>query len=130
MSGAPLLGVGIDLVDIERMRRSLARTPTLKTRLFTAAEREYAELRRSPAERYAVRFAAKEAFLKSLGVGLGAASFVDIEVVRLDSGRPVLRLGSTAETLALEAGAVDFHLSMTHGPDAAHAIVLAFAATP
>ena len=85
-------GLGIDLVDVERFRRALARRPGLIDRLFTSGEREYAERRDDPTERYAVRFAAKEAALKSLGVGIGAADWHDIEVSRNDDGRPSLQV--------------------------------------
>ena len=71
--------VGIDLVDVDRFRRTLARRPGLIERLFTPGEREYCQLRTDPTERFAVRFAAKEATLKSMGVGIGAVEWHDIE---------------------------------------------------
>ena len=81
-----MIGVGIDAVDVERFRRSLARTPGLAERLFTAEERAYAAQRADPTERLAARFAAKEAVMKALGVGIGAFAFHDVEVVVTDDG--------------------------------------------
>ena len=69
-----VLGVGIDLVDVDRFRRSLQRTPSMIERMFTEDERTYALAVNDPAERFAVRFAAKEAVMKAMGVGLGAGA--------------------------------------------------------
>ena len=66
-----IVGVGIDLVDVDRFRTSLQRTPSMRERMFTPGERAYAESATDPTERYAARFAAKEAVMTALGVGLG-----------------------------------------------------------
>ena len=118
-------GVGTDLVDLDRFRAALERTPGLKTRCFTEAEQAYAERRRDPVERYAARFAAKEAVMKAMGVGLGACEFRDIEVERAESGRPSIRLHAAAVLLAEERGITTWHLSLTHTDTAAHAMVVA-----
>ncbi|MFQ5556011.1 MAG: holo-ACP synthase, partial [Acidimicrobiales bacterium] len=81
-----MLGIGTDLVDIARFRRSLIRTPGLSRRLFTQQERAYCERARDPSARYAARFAAKEATLKALGLGLGAVAMREIEVIRHRDG--------------------------------------------
>ena len=94
-----MIGIGTDLVDIERFRRSLERTPGLRERLFRPDERAYAEQRNDPVERYAGRFAAKEAALKALGLGLGGMAMYDIEVVRAESGSP-----SISARLTLQCG--------------------------
>ena len=87
-----VVGVGTDLVDLDRFRLAAERTPGILTRYFTEGERAYAERRQDPTERYAARFAAKEAVMKALGVGLGACELAEIEVVRdEDSGAPDLR---------------------------------------
>jgi len=83
-----VIGVGIDLVDIDRFRRVLERTPGMRQRLFLPAELHYADASGDPARPLAARFAAKEALLKSLKAGLGAMRFADIEVVRHDDGTP------------------------------------------
>jgi len=119
-------GVGSDLVDLDRFRLAAERTPGILTRYFTEAEQAYAERRRDPTERYAARFAAKEAVLKAMGVGLGACELAEIEVVRDDdSGAPSLVLHGRAAALADERGVERWHLSLTHTDTAAHAIVLA-----
>jgi holo-[acyl-carrier protein] synthase len=123
-----ILGIGVDDVDVERMRRSLDRTPTLEGRLFTDGERAYAASSQPAmaAQRLAARFAAKEAVLKALGVGLGACGFHDIEVVRdVDSGAPSLALHGPAADLAAERGVGRWHLSLTHTDTMATAFVVA-----
>jgi holo-[acyl-carrier protein] synthase len=120
-----VIGVGTDLVDLDRFRTALERTPGIKTRCFTEGERTYAERRADPVERYAARFAAKEAVMKALGVGLGACEFHDIEVVRAESGQPSLVLRDRAAELAAEQGVSTWHLSLTHTDTAAHAVAIA-----
>ena len=120
-----LIGIGVDLVEVDRMRRTLARTPALVERLFTDAERAYCERRRDPTERFAVRFAAKEAVMKALGVGLGAVGWHEVEVVRAESGRPSLALTGRAADLAAELGVVRWHLTMSHTTRVAEAIAVA-----
>ena len=121
-----VVGVGTDLVEIERFRQAAERTPGILTRYFTDGERAYADRRRDPTERYAARFAAKEAVMKALGVGLGACELTEIEVVRdEDSGAPDLVLHGRAAELAAERGVTAWHLSLTHTDTAAHAIAIA-----
>jgi len=122
---AGVIGVGIDLVDVDRFRASLARTPSMRTRMFTEAERAYADAASDPAERYAARFAAKEAAMKALGVGLGAFGFHDVAVAREDGGRPSLVVVGAAEVLAVELGVVGWQLSLTHTATSAGAVVVA-----
>ncbi len=118
-------GVGIDAVEIDRFRRVLARTPGVARRLFTDAERAYGERARDPAPRLAARFAAKEATMKALGVGLGAFKFHDVEVVRAPSGKPGLRLTGGAAELASANAITDLHLSISHTDVTAEAVVIA-----
>ena len=87
-----ILGVGVDVVDLERFGAVMARRPSIVDRLFTTGERAYAEQGPDPVERYAARFAAKEATLKALGVGIGTVGWHDIEVLRSDAGRPSVLL--------------------------------------
>jgi holo-[acyl-carrier protein] synthase len=121
----PVVGVGIDLVDIDRIRDLLARRPRFAQQHFTAAERAWCDRRRDPAERYAARFAAKEATLKALGVGLGAARLVDLEVVTAATGAPGLVLHGSAAELAAERRVGGWHVSLSHSRTLATAVVVA-----
>jgi holo-[acyl-carrier protein] synthase len=120
-----LIGVGIDVVDLVRFRAVLARTPGVAERLFTGDEREYAGRHRDPTPRLAARFAAKEATMKALGVGIGAFSWHDVEVVRLESSAPVLRVSGRAGALAASSGVREWKVSLTHSGLVAQAVVVA-----
>ncbi len=120
-----MIGIGTDLVELDRFRTALARTPSLAARLFSDDERAYAGLRADPTERLAVRFAAKEAVMKALGVGLGAFALRDVEVVRTDAGQPALVLSGRAAELAAERGVRVWHLTLTHTESLAQAIAVA-----
>ncbi|HEY0890021.1 MAG TPA: holo-ACP synthase [Nocardioides sp.] len=112
-----ILGVGIDVCDIERFAATLERTPGLRERLFTPAERE----RRDAS--LAARFAAKEALAKSLGAPQGLA-WHDAEVVSEDSGRPLFELRGTVRARADELGVARVHLSLSHDAGIASAMVV------
>ena len=122
-----VVGVGVDLCDVDRLRRAMARTQGLRDRIFTAAEQGYCQRRRDPAERYAARFAAKEAVMKAMGVGLGACALRDIEVVKATSGAPSVALHGGAARLAAERGVTAWQLSLTHTSSLAHATAVALA---
>lgn len=121
-------GIGIDAVDIERFRRSLARTPSMHERLFTPVELAYVAPKADPVPSLAARFAAREAAMKALGVGLGAFGFHDVWVDRAASGEPTLVVTGAAQVLADAAGVVRWHLSITHTDTVAIAYVVASAA--
>ena len=118
-------GTGIDAVDIERFRRSLERTPTMRTRLFTPEELESLSRAADPVPSLAARFAVREATMKAMGVGLGAFGFHDVSVVRLASGAPHLRVQGKALELADSLGITDWHVSITHTDSVAMAVVVA-----
>ncbi len=118
-----MIGIGVDLVDIDRFRRSLSRTPSLRDRLFRPGERAYADSHVDPASRYAVRFAAKEAALKALG--LGGMPMYDIEVVRDGLGPPGLVLHGAAAEVAGAAGVQRWLVTMSHTSTLAQATVVA-----
>ena len=118
-----IIGVGIDLAEIERFRSLLARWGSRFTRrLFTEHERDYAEQRAVPEQHYAARFAAKEAMLKALGVPKGL-SWHELEIYR-DSKQPIFRLNGKAEKCFLEKGGSKIHLSLTHSKSVASAVVV------
>ncbi|HET7432892.1 MAG TPA: holo-ACP synthase [Nocardioides sp.] len=112
-----IVGVGIDVVDIERFQESLRRTPGLRERLFTPAEAAV------PPASLAARFAAKEALAKALGAP-GDLGWHDAEVVTEESGRPRLLLRDTVRTRADELGAAHVHLSLSHDAGIASAVVV------
>ena len=118
------MGLGVDAVDVARMRRVLERRPGLVDRLFTADEREYAREHGDPVTRLAVRYAAKEATMKALGVGLGAFRFHDVEVIKARSGEPALSLGGRASELAAARGINGWKVSITHSDLVALAVVV------
>lgn len=120
-----IVGVGVDAVEIDRFRRSLERTPSMKTRLFTSEELEYVKPHDDPTPSLAARFAAREAVMKAMGVGLGAFEFHDVWVQRAESGRPTLAVTGRAEQIADELGVTEWHLSITHTDSTAIAYVIA-----
>jgi holo-[acyl-carrier protein] synthase len=112
-------GVGIDLLEIDRMERALERHPRLAERIFTAAEREYAAARARPGRHLAARFAAKEAVVKALGMS-GGFGLREIEVVAGEP--PTVRLSGRAREAA--AGR-EVDVSLTHSRDSAAAVAVA-----
>ncbi|MGH9177039.1 MAG: holo-ACP synthase [Acidimicrobiales bacterium] len=120
-----VIGLGLDAVEVERFRRVLARTPRVATRLFTEGEQAYGARFADPAPRLAARFAAKEATMKALGVGLGAFDFRDVEVRTAADGSPSLRLSGRAAALAGERGVTALRVSITHTDHLAEAVVAA-----
>lgn len=129
---ASVVGVGVDLVDIERFSRVLERTPAFATRVFTEGERAYAARHRNPVPHLAVRFAAKESVMKAMGSGLWTVGLPEIEVVRDDeSGEPSLVLHGSAAERARSLAIDGWKLTMTHTDTMAQSVVLALGrATP
>lgn len=120
------VGLGVDLVEIDRMRQVLGRTPRFPERVFTKGEREYCEERPDPATHYAARFAAKEAAVKALGTGFSdGIGFTDVEVSNNPKGRPILTLHGRALDKAEEMGVTDMPLSISHTDNDAVACVIA-----
>ncbi|WP_419842670.1 holo-ACP synthase [Candidatus Poriferisodalis sp.] len=117
--------VGLDIVDVRRFARVLERRSAMRSRLFTPAELSYALGTADPDTRLAARFAAKEAVMKVLGVGLGACRFRDIEVARQPNGRPELVLRGLAAQRATAAGLSAWQVTLTHTDGVAAAMVLA-----
>ena len=120
-----ILGVGTDLVDVDRFRAVIRRRPSLAGRVFTGRELAYAQRASDPSARLAARFAAKEAALKALGYGLGGMRMADIEVVRDGDGSPELVLHGAARSRAAEHGVSRWLVSMSHTDHLAQAVVIA-----
>jgi holo-[acyl-carrier protein] synthase len=122
-----ILGTGIDMVDIDRVARSIERYGRrFLERVYTAQEIVYCERkRRNAAESYAARFAAKEAGAKALGTGMGfGVTWREIEVGREPAGRPLLVLHGRAAELAQAMGVQRSSLSITHTDTQAMAMVI------
>jgi holo-[acyl-carrier protein] synthase len=113
-----MAGVGIDLLEIDRLERALERRPRLAERLFTEAERSYSADKARPARHLAARFAAKEAVVKALGLP-GGVGLREIEVVAGEP--PTVRLSGSA---AAAAGGREIEISLTHSRDYAAAVVI------
>jgi len=118
-----ILGHGIDLVSISRMRGILEQeSDHFEKRVFSEGERSYCRARKDPIPHFSARFAAKEAYGKALGLGLGpSGDFAEIEVVNDAEGRPSIRLNGSALEIFRQKGGVEIQLSLTHEGDFAMA---------
>jgi holo-[acyl-carrier protein] synthase len=122
-----IAGTGTDLCEVERIKKALESSygARLRERVYTPTEIAYAESKANRFERYAARFAAKEAGMKALGTGWrGGVSWRDLEVVNLRSGRPTLRLSGKAAEIAQRLGVQRISLSLTHTAQQAMALVI------
>jgi holo-[acyl-carrier protein] synthase len=121
-----VLGLGLDLVEVERIRSVIQRNgERFLGRVFTEGERAYCEAKAEPAVFYAARFAAKEAVAKAFGTGIGAEiGWLDIEVVRNVAGAPGIRLEGKGVVLARNRGVDRIFLSLSHTDGVAAASVV------
>ncbi len=121
-----ILSIGIDIVEVYRIRQTIARTPRFATRVFTADERAFCDGKGvAAAQSYAGRFAAKEAFLKALKTGWrGKITWQDIEIVSDKKGAPSLKIHGEAKNILKKLGADYMHLSISHTGDHAIAEVI------
>lgn len=122
-----LAGIGVDMVEIARMEKVLARRPNFAARVFTQEERDYCMRMARPAQHFAARFAAREAVLKALGTGFSRGiGFADVSVTRNEAGRPEAVLAGRAAEVAAELGVheVALSLSYTHEVAVANAVAV------
>ena len=117
------MNVGVDLIEIARIRRALDRYPRFRERCFTDAERAYCDARPNPAESYAGRFAGKEAVGKALGLGV-ARAFAWKEIVIVGRPKPSVRLSGRAAAWAERRGLGRVDLSMSHSRELANAVAI------
>ncbi|HCX72739.1 MAG TPA: ACP synthase [Candidatus Cloacimonas sp.] len=120
-----IYGVGIDNIEVPRIKKQLDRSKNFKTKIFTEHEIEYCESQANYAQCFAARFAAKEAFMKALGTGWSnGVKFSEIEVVNSENGRPSLNItGASAKQMSQNQ--IRFsHLSISHLKDYAVAVVI------
>src|SRR5690348_6926328 len=116
-----ILGIGTDLAEVDRIRSSISRFGSrFLDRIYTEAERAYALSKANSAERFAARFAAKEAGMKAVGTGWNrGVAWKDFEVINEPSGRPTLRLSGIAREIAEKMGVQKISLSLTHTAETA-----------
>lgn len=119
-----IVGIGVDVVEVKRMQEAIGRNPRFVGRVFGAKERAYCEQSVRPYEKYAVRYAAKEAFLKVCGQGIFACTLSDIQVVHDDDGKPTYELSHKALRLLKEKKITQMHLSLSHDGGLATAFAL------
>ena len=121
-----IVGTGVDLCEVGRIREAIGRHgERFKQRIFTEREIAYSERKANPYERYAARFAAKEAGMKALGTGWrGGIAWRDFEVTNLPTGRPTLAFHGRAGEIAKKLGVRNVALSLTHTGDQAMAMVI------
>jgi holo-[acyl-carrier protein] synthase len=119
-----IVGVGVDVVEVERVQRILDRRSTFRNRVFTSEEIAYCDGKAVPARYYAARWAAREACVKALG-GVPGLRWQDIQVVRTPSGRPRLALTGSARARAKKVGASDVMVSFAHEGSVATAFCIA-----
>ncbi len=121
------VGLGVDIVEIERMARIIKRSPAFTEKVYSAAERAYCDGHAHPEVHYATRFAAKEAVLKALGTGFSEGiGWLDVEVRRTSKGRPYVVLTGRAREVARERGVreIPISLSYTHNDAVACAMAI------
>ena len=121
-----IVSIGIDIIEVYRIRETIERTPRFADRVFTASERKYCDSKgAAAAQSYAARFAAKEAFLKAIKTGWrGRVTWHDIEVSLDELGAPSLKIRNEAKKLMDLSGANRIHLSLSHTTEHAVAQVL------
>jgi holo-[acyl-carrier protein] synthase len=122
-----VVGLGTDLIEIERVQQSLDRFgERFMQKIFTEGEIAYCQRKKQAAESFASRFAAKEAAAKALGTGISRGiAWKEIEVRREPGERPTLHLNGRAAERAAAMGVRHFHLSLTHSREVAMAVVIA-----
>lgn len=121
-----IVSIGVDIIEVYRIRETLERTPRFTERVFTEKEREYCQAKgAAAAQSFAARFAAKEAFLKALRTGWrGKISWQDIEIQNDEFGAPYFEISGEAKEILEKLGANKVHLSMSHTTEHAVANVI------
>ena len=119
-----IVGIGLDIVDTERLARALAAPVGFEERVFSRGELESCATRADRIQALAARFAAKEACLKALGVGVLEAALRQVEIASDSTGAPQLRLAGALGACARNRGVRNAHVSLTHEPGLAAAVVI------
>ncbi|KEH90079.1 4'-phosphopantetheinyl transferase [Clostridium novyi A str. 4540] len=119
-----IIGIGTDIVEIDRINKSIERTPNFINKLFTKKEIEYFISRKMRPEFIAGKFAAKESVAKALGTGFRKFGFRDIEIDKDELGKPLVHLSGEAKETANKFGDYKLHLSISHGRENAIAYAI------
>jgi len=120
-----IFGVGTDLLEVSRVKKTLNKQVSFRESVFTPNEIDYCESKRFKDRHYAARFAAKEAFMKAIGIGWRyGIRFTEIEIENDDLGKPKLLLEGKAKQLADKLGVKEIHVSLSHLKDLASAYVI------
>ena len=120
-----ILGVGTDIIEVERIRKNIESKNHFKEKIFSKNEIDYCEKKANKAESYAARFAAKEAFFKALGTGWrNGMSFAEVEIMNNELGKPQINLFGKAKEVTEKQNCSDIHVSMSHLKEFASAIVI------
>ena len=122
-----IYGIGIDVVEVDRIEAAIERQgDVFLAKLFTETERLYCDKQARPGMHYAARFAAKEAVSKALGTGIGGkAGWLEMEVIRADSGAPAVKFHGHAANFLKSEGIAEVQVSLTHARDYAAANAVA-----
>lgn len=110
-----ITGIGIDIIEVARIKKVLEKNPAFKEKVFTKHEIEYCESKADPGLSYSVRFAAKEAFMKAMGTGWNhEVSWIEIETITDISGSPKLNISGNTKSAMLNRNISSCHLSLSH----------------
>jgi len=120
-----IAGIGIDIIEVARIKRVLEKNPAFRQKVFTNQEIDYCESKADPGMSYAVRFAAKEAFMKALGTGWNhEVSWVEIETIISKESSPELRIHGITKTALTKRNITSLFLTLSHEKEYAVACVV------
>lgn len=112
-----ILDIGIDIIEIDRIKNAIERNPRFLEKIFTREEIKYFESRGMKIESIAGNFAAKEAISKSIGTGIRQFNFSDIEVLRNDIGKPIVKTYNNLKQICIDYNVLEIKVSISHGKD-------------
>lgn len=120
-----IYGIGTDIIEVSRIQKVMERQIGFRDKIYSPGEISYCESKKNKYQHYAVRFSAKEAFLKAIGTGWRfGLRFADIDVYHDEYGKPLIRLYGKAEELAKREAIINIHVSLTHIKEYANAVVI------
>lgn len=120
-----ILGIGTDILEVERMKQKLKKQPSFIDGIFTDNEIKYCNQFKNKAERFSARYAAKEALLKAFGTGWrDGVTFKDIDIINDELGKPEIKLSGVAKQIANKLKVTSIHISMSHTKELANAFVI------